>query len=230
MKINCVECGHEFEKTRAQTICSLECSAKRTRRLRTLRDSANRPSLTLLSGVLKSCLSCSREMPVENFHHDRRRVDGRFPYCKDCRRARDGRPVRQPPKYPTKREYDIAYRARAAKAADRTERTRQKYYWTQFRLDYAEYQRMFSAQDGRCAICGNAETRASSKFGNSSGRLAVDHDHSCCPGTRSCGKCVRGLLCRACNSGLGQFGDDAARIKAALDYLMARPASREKAG
>ena len=29
--------------------------------------------------------------------------------------------------------------------------------------------------------------------------LEVDHDHSCCEGGNSCGKCIRGVLCRGCN-------------------------------
>ncbi len=46
-----------------------------------------------------------------------------------------------------------------------------------------------------------------------------DHDHKCCPGKRSCGKCIRGLLCANCNKGLGQFSDDAARLDKAGKYL-----------
>lgn len=29
--------------------------------------------------------------------------------------------------------------------------------------------------------------------------VAIDHDHKCCPGHRSCGSCVRGIVCRSCN-------------------------------
>lgn len=61
----------------------------------------------------------------------------------------------------------------------------------------------------RCQIC---RRRA---------ELAIDHDHACCPGRASCGKCVRGKLCRGCNQGLGSFGDDPARLLEAVAYLLA---------
>jgi hypothetical protein len=79
------------------------------------------------------------------------------------------------------------------------------------------YEAMLAAQGGRCAICRRPE-----KALNRNGvvmQLHVDHDHRCCPGGRSCGKCVRGLLCHACNSGGGKFGDDPALLRAAADYF-----------
>lgn len=36
----------------------------------------------------------------------------------------------------------------------------------------------------------------------------VDHDHACCAGKISCGKCVRGLICSPCNKFLGHVRDD----------------------
>lgn len=47
----------------------------------------------------------------------------------------------------------------------------------------------------------------------------VDHDHSCCPGRASCGKCIRGLLCRNCNEGLGNFKDNPISLWRAFMYL-----------
>lgn len=49
---------------------------------------------------------------------------------------------------------------------------------------------MYESQGGACAGCRSRMFDA---------ELYVDHDHACCPGPFSCGRCVRGLLCPACN-------------------------------
>lgn len=77
-----------------------------------------------------------------------------------------------------------------------------------------QYNALLAAQGGVCAICGRGpgtETRMK--------RLVVDHDHACCPGGKSCGKCVRGLLCPWCNRFIGLALDSPARLKDAIRYL-----------
>ncbi|MGW5504562.1 endonuclease domain-containing protein [Streptomyces rochei] len=51
--------------------------------------------------------------------------------------------------------------------------------------------RVLLAQGNKCAICGVP--------GLADTTMHIDHDHACCPGRRSCGTCVRGLLCSRCN-------------------------------
>lgn len=62
--------------------------------------------------------------------------------------------------------------------------------------------------DKGCGICGGNE-----------GELHIDHDHSCCPGRRSCGKCIRAALCEKHNIGLGCFRDDPEMLRQAAQYL-----------
>lgn len=47
----------------------------------------------------------------------------------------------------------------------------------------------------------------------------VDHDHSCCPGPKSCRKCVRGLLCYSCNIALGHVSDSITKLIGLQTYL-----------
>lgn len=80
-----------------------------------------------------------------------------------------------------------------------------------YRIDVDRYDAMLAEQRGGCAICGGT---------NANGRnLSVDHDHTCCPSATSCGRCVRALLCEACNRAIGMLGDDPARLEAAAAYL-----------
>ena len=65
-------------------------------------------------------------------------------------------------------------------------------------------------QNGQCAICGKSNVD----------EWHLDHDHSCCPGGGwPCMDCVRGVLCRPCNLGLGMFQESTKVVAAALKYL-----------
>ena len=48
----------------------------------------------------------------------------------------------------------------------------------------------------------------------------IDHDHSCCGTGFSCGKCVRGLLCRGCNLAAGMLLDKPERATLLAQYLV----------
>lgn len=50
----------------------------------------------------------------------------------------------------------------------------------------------------------------------------IDHDHACCPDTGGCARCVRGVLCRRCNTGIGMFLDSEDHLLAAIEYLRER--------
>ena len=94
------------------------------------------------------------------------------------------------------------------------------YVESQYSITEDERAAILAAQGGVCYICRRAKDTARR-------RLAVDHDHSCCPGKTSCGKCVRGLLCRNCNRNiLGRLHDEPAALQRGIDYLTDPPAQR----
>lgn len=77
-------------------------------------------------------------------------------------------------------------------------------------ITYEDYERMLAEQGGCCAICGSPDS-------GGRGRFHIDHDHSCCPTQKTCGKCVRGLLCHLCNTRLHLIEEGWA--SKAIDYL-----------
>lgn len=79
-------------------------------------------------------------------------------------------------------------------------------------LTLEEYVTLLVKQHGKCDICGVLEKDSKKRF-------AVDHDHSCCSGQVTCGKCIRGLLCQRCNMVLGLVEDNRNVLKAMIKYL-----------
>lgn len=94
-----------------------------------------------------------------------------------------------------------------------------------YRLSLEQYEDVYNRQQGKCAICLDQIAKSFDfsveKIGRGPkrGQAHVDHDHACCPGKRSCGKCLRGLLCSRCNAGLGSFRDRRDLLMAAIKYL-----------
>ena len=79
---------------------------------------------------------------------------------------------------------------------------RSSYLLRSYGITEAAYQDMLAGQGGHCLLCDATDD------------LVVDHNHE----TEE----VRGILCRACNSGLGHLGDNPERVLAAYHYLIER--------
>ena len=75
-------------------------------------------------------------------------------------------------------------------------------------LTRADYDSMLNKQNNSCAICFQSTTT-----------WHIDHDHKCCPGKLSCGKCVRGILYGPCNTGIGMLKEDPTIMLSAIEYL-----------
>jgi hypothetical protein len=182
-------------------------------------------------------------MKTENWHGTRSGYNGRACRCEQCREAQrtyqaDRSSARNEGARAKRNEYMRDYHAanrerlnaaaRARRAADpdryaaaedrkRARRNGNPEFLAQVRdrrygLAAGQFDAMLVAQGGRCSIC-------LSEFAAGLLTPHVDHDHTCCPGQKSCGKCVRGLLCSPCNSAIGLLGDEPERVLRAGAYL-----------
>lgn len=92
--------------------------------------------------------------------------------------------------------------------AENPERHRWAGIYKKYKLTKQMYLDLLEQQGGTCAICKNPPKK---------NWLAVDHNHACCPGIKSCGNCVRGLLCGSCNSFLGRVKENPITLIAYLE-------------
>lgn len=181
---------------------------------------------------MKKCTKCLEDKPRSEFYKDNKAKDGLRSDCKSCAqdkskqyylknkdrvieasqqwsRENKDRVSESSKRYYLKNKDRIYERRRAWRLENKDEfATQQREY--KYKMSGEQYQKLLEEQDYVCAICGKA---------NANGQdLYVDHDHSCCSGSKSCGKCIRGLLCHKCNSALGLFDDSIESLNKAVEY------------
>ena len=161
---------------------------------------------------MKKCKVCRESKPLDQFYRAAGMADGHRSDCIQCnlaakrtRTALDPQANRdrvrrwQQANRDRYRATQLEYKRRPErKAADREGHLKRKYGIT-----LADYDRMFDAQGGVCAICG--EPRPEERT------LHVDHDHET--------GAIRGLLCFRCNNALGDFREEYELFRRAADYL-----------
>lgn len=169
---------------------------------------------------MKPCRRCKTTKPLSEFYAAPRMKDGRHSWCKACLNAASIE------RYKSRRDIDRQVRNANSKQwravnGDRKRAYQQKWHeenresqlqemWRRrlhrkYGMSPAEYQALSVQQNGRCAVCAEKPKERG---------LVVDHCHDAGG--------VRGLLCDACNKGLGFFRDSEQRLLAAVTYLRGR--------
>ena len=137
----------------------------------------------------KKCTKCDEEKSLDSFVKSTVCKSGYRGICKTCFNAYYAK--RRVEKYELVRSYEKKFH-----------RERRLKYT--FGITEEDYSKMFTEQQGACAICLIIPKRT----------LHIDHCHTT-------GK-VRGLLCSNCNTGLGQFKDNTDLLDKAKVYLNER--------
>lgn len=168
-------------------------------------------------GVMqKHCSRCGEEKSVSAFKVDPRYKDGFSSFCKSCHQAASLAWQKA-----NKEKLNDSRRKRYARNRDQINAKRRAEYCGEkarsqtlpyrYGITSEEYDNLLHSQGG-CAICGRKQEGYSRKF-------SVDHDHSCCPGSKTCGKCVRGIICHPCNVALNALEQNEEWPERAREYL-----------
>lgn len=173
---------------------------------------------------MKTCTKCQKLKNFSDFHKKKSTIDGYAHFCKLCVREYDLKRNRPNNKLPIKINGTKIHCRKCERYLDKSAFWGQLTYCREcaklvghagnlkrFGLTVENYIDLEKSQNGVCKICNLPEENRR--------RLCVDHDHSCCPDTSSCGKCVRGLICFKCNTALGMVKDNPETLQKMIDYL-----------
>jgi len=157
---------------------------------------------------MKQCQLCGETKPLDEFHRRSKSPDGHQSRCKACAIA-----VARQSYVEHREERGVLAKRWAAANVELVRRVKHNHLLRRkYGITLEEYERRLADQGGGCAICGSSDPAPFRWF-------HVDHDHGCCPGKITCGRCIRGLLCNGCNRAIGCFREDVVLLGAALEYL-----------
>ena len=159
----------------------------------------------LSDGITKTCSTCFIEKPVAEFGKQSVRPDGLEVACKECMKERAANRYKDPTKRQKMLDASARWRERNPDA------DAEKHLIKKYGITLTQYEELFEAQGGVCALCKKGETTKRMKKGDGRERLAVDHCHDT-------GR-VRGLLCFKCNTAIGSLGDTEEDAQRVVDYL-----------
>ena len=143
---------------------------------------------------MKICSRCKRELPTTKFSALTEARDGLGYQCKECVSEYHALPANKAKR--AERRANPVNRARDAVSAAawrraNPEKIKRSLIKSKYNLTMTQYKELMA---NGCAVCGSID------------ELCIDHDHNCCAGKTSCGKCVRGALCNKHNLADGAFG------------------------
>lgn len=144
----------------------------------------------------KYCRKCDEYKKIDLFYKHSKCNDGVRPHCIECH-SKNG---------------SLRYEEEYKNTEKLRVRARGEHLFRQFKITIDQYDKILISQNFCCAICKRHQSCFTKQF-------SVDHDHNCCTGKTSCGKCIRGLLCTGCNTGLGLLGDNKDSLQNAVEYL-----------
>ena len=107
---------------------------------------------------------------------------------------------------------DLAFAQARLWVKEHPERVLNNYRVRTYGLTTLAWIQLFESQGCGCAVCKRMDPTDKNGW-------QTDHDHSCCPGKKSCGRCVRGILCGPCNKGLGALLDSPEILRNGADYI-----------
>jgi len=141
---------------------------------------------------MRQCLGCQDVLPLAAFYSSAKVIRGRSYTCVSsrCKTCSNEKNKANVRKNPaSKRRAGVKFK---------------------YGLTWPQFTKLYEDQHGVCAIC---TTPLRIEFGLARGqsKLCVDHCHDT-------GK-VRGLLCKRCNTGLGQLGETKDKLLKAIAYL-----------